>query len=191
MLITVNLFTRLSLKLTWLLRRKFLFLGSNFLSDAAFSRRQCNSLTAPWEISLLKEELKKLGWQHLYLAPFHSLWMMVLSSGTDSTALMTVVSTFPRTFLPSPGRCVWKLFKFMVLCLTVQYFLRQTERPIKHTKGPLFVLQICIRYFSFTTEMSLKEYKSLEFSGISFCCTCKRMWQTVSLPTKHSCLFSP
>lgn len=41
----------------------------------------------------------------------------------------------------------------MVLCLTVQCFLRQTQRPIKYGKGPLFVLQICTRDCSFKIGM--------------------------------------
>jgi len=129
--------------------------------------------------------------QHLYLALFLPLWMMVLSSGTDATTLMTSVLTFSRPFLPSPGRCVWKLFNFMVLCLTVQYFLRQTLWPIKYGKGPLFVLQICIRDCNCKVEMVLKEHHSAEFSAINFCYTFNRMWLRVSLPAKYTCLFSP
>lgn len=42
-------------------------------------------------------------------------------------------------------------------------------------KGSSFVLQIYRRDCSFKIEMVLKEYNSLEFSGINFCYTSNRM----------------
>lgn len=131
------------------------------------------------------EGLKKSGQQLLYLAHFHSLQMVVLSSSTDSTTLMTAVLTFLWTFLPSPGKCVWKLFQFMVPCLTVQGFFWKIQRPIKYSEGSLFVLQICIRDCSLEIEMILKEYNSLEFSGTIFYYTSNRIWEMVSLPEKR------